>query len=215
MNSSCSSGRRAAASRPCCGLSRASSRSPAGELCDRRQARQRRPRRADRDIAMVFQDYALYPHMRVYDNMALLRSKLRGMPQGGDRRAGSGRAARMLAHRGLSRSQAEGAVRRPAPARRHGPRHRAQSRRCFCSTSRSSNLDAKLRAQVRAEIKSLSQQLKTTMVFVTHDQIEAMTMADRIVVLQNGIGAAIRHARSRCTNGPPTSSSLVSSVRPR
>ncbi len=139
---------------------------------------------AQRDIAMVFQDYALYPHMRVYDNMAFAL-ELRGMPKP-EIDARVRRAATML--------HIEAYLDRKPKELSGGQRQRVAMGRAivrnpkvFLFDEPLSNLDAKLRAQVRAEIKSISQQLKTTMVFVTHDQIEAMTMADRIVVLQNGI----------------------------
>ena len=139
---------------------------------------------AQRDIAMVFQDYALYPHMRVYDNMAFAL-ELRGMPkQEIDARV---RQAAAMLH-------IEAYLDRKPKELSGGQRQRVamgraivRNPRVFLFDEPLSNLDAKLRAQVRAEIKSLSQQLRTTMVFVTHDQIEAMTMADRIVVLQSGI----------------------------
>ena len=139
---------------------------------------------AQRDIAMVFQDYALYPHMRVYDNMAFAL-ELRGMPkQEIDARV---RQAAAMLH-------IEAYLDRKPKELSGGQRQRVAMGRAivrnpqvFLFDEPLSNLDAKLRAQVRAEIKSLSQQLRTTMVFVTHDQIEAMTMADRIVVLQSGV----------------------------
>ena len=139
---------------------------------------------AQRDIAMVFQDYALYPHMRVYDNMAFAL-ELRGMSRP-DIDARVRQAAAML--------HIEDYLDRKPRELSGGQRQRVAMGRAivrdpqvFLFDEPLSNLDAKLRAQVRAEIKSLSQQLRTTMVFVTHDQIEAMTMADRIVVLQSGI----------------------------
>jgi len=139
---------------------------------------------AQRDIAMVFQDYALYPHMRVYDNMAFAL-ELRGMSKP-DIDARVRQAAAML--------HIEAYLDRKPKELSGGQRQRVAMGRAivrnpqvFLFDEPLSNLDAKLRAQVRAEIKSLSQQLRTTMVFVTHDQIEAMTMADRIVVLQSGV----------------------------
>jgi len=139
---------------------------------------------AQRDIAMVFQDYALYPHMRVYDNMAFAL-ELRGMSK--PEIDAKVRQAAALLH-------IETYLDRKPKELSGGQRQRVAMGRAivrdpqvFLFDEPLSNLDAKLRAQVRAEIKSLSQQLKTTMVFVTHDQIEAMTMADRIVVLQSGI----------------------------
>ncbi|MBN9003896.1 MAG: sn-glycerol-3-phosphate ABC transporter ATP-binding protein UgpC [Rhizobiales bacterium] len=139
---------------------------------------------AQRDIAMVFQDYALYPHMRVYDNMSFAL-ELRGVPKAEiDKRVK--RAAALL--------HIEPYLDRKPKELSGGQRQRVAMGRAIVRNPKAflfdeplSNLDAKLRGQVRAEIKALSQELKTTMVFVTHDQIEAMTMADRIVVLQNGM----------------------------
>ncbi|PRD42473.1 glycerol-3-phosphate ABC transporter ATP-binding protein [Phyllobacterium phragmitis] len=136
-----------------------------------------------RDIAMVFQDYALYPHMTVYDNMAFAL-ELRGMTKAEiDRKV---RHAAGLLH-------IEPFLERKPKALSGGQRQRVAMGRAivrdpkvFLFDEPLSNLDAKLRGQVRAEIKALSQELKTTMIFVTHDQIEAMTMADRIVVLKGG-----------------------------
>ncbi|PSO18327.1 sn-glycerol-3-phosphate ABC transporter ATP-binding protein UgpC [Bradyrhizobium sp. MOS003] len=138
---------------------------------------------AQRDIAMVFQDYALYPHMRVYDNMSFAL-ELRGTPKAEiDARV---RHAAALLH-------IEPYLDRKPKELSGGQRQRVAMGRAIVRNPKAflfdeplSNLDAKLRGQVRAEIKALSQELKTTMVFVTHDQIEAMTMADRIVVLQSG-----------------------------
>ncbi|HZR90576.1 MAG TPA: sn-glycerol-3-phosphate ABC transporter ATP-binding protein UgpC [Bradyrhizobium sp.] len=138
---------------------------------------------ARRDIAMVFQDYALYPHMRVYDNMSFAL-ELRGLPKA-EIDARVKRAAALL--------HIEPYLDRKPKELSGGQRQRVAMGRAIVRNPKAflfdeplSNLDAKLRAQVRAEIKALSQQLKTTMVFVTHDQVEAMTMADRIVVLQSG-----------------------------
>jgi len=132
----------------------------------------------------VFQDYALYPHMRVYDNMAFAL-ELRGMSRP-DIDARVRQAAAMLhidAYLDRKPKELSGGQRQRVAMGRAIVRNP----QVFLFDEPLSNLDAKLRAQVRAEIKSLSQQLRTTMVFVTHDQIEAMTMADRIVVLQSGI----------------------------
>jgi multiple sugar transport system ATP-binding protein len=138
---------------------------------------------ARRDIAMVFQDYALYPHMRVYDNMSFAL-ELRGVPKA-EIDARVKRAAALL--------HIEPYLDRRPKELSGGQRQRVAMGRAIVRNPKAflfdeplSNLDAKLRGQVRAEIKALSQQLKTTMVFVTHDQVEAMTMADRIVVLQSG-----------------------------
>jgi multiple sugar transport system ATP-binding protein len=139
---------------------------------------------ARRNIAMVFQDYALYPHMTVYDNMAFAL-ELRGTSKA-EIDARVRRAATML--------HIEPFLARKPKALSGGQRQRVAMGRAivrdpsvFLFDEPLSNLDAKLRGQVRAEIKALSQELKTTMVFVTHDQVEAMTMADRIVVLQGGV----------------------------
>jgi multiple sugar transport system ATP-binding protein len=139
---------------------------------------------AQRDIAMVFQDYALYPHMSVYENMAF-GLEMRGTPKAEiDRRVQ--RAATML--------RIEPYLQRKPRALSGGQRQRVAMGRAmvrdpkvFLFDEPLSNLDAKLRGEVRTEIKALSQQLKTTMVFVTHDQVEAMTMADRIVILKAGV----------------------------
>jgi multiple sugar transport system ATP-binding protein len=138
---------------------------------------------AQRDIAMVFQDYALYPHMRVYENMSFAL-ELRGVPKS-EIDARVKRAASLL--------HIEPYLDRKPKELSGGQRQRVAMGRAIVRNPKAflfdeplSNLDAKLRGQVRAEIKTLSQELKTTMVFVTHDQVEAMTMADRIVVLQSG-----------------------------
>jgi multiple sugar transport system ATP-binding protein len=138
---------------------------------------------AQRDIAMVFQDYALYPHMRVYENMSFAL-ELRGVPKA-EIETRVRRAAALL--------HIEAYLDRKPKELSGGQRQRVAMGRAIVRNPKAflfdeplSNLDAKLRAQVRAEIKALSQQLKTTMIFVTHDQVEAMTMADRIVVLQGG-----------------------------
>lgn len=139
---------------------------------------------AQRDIAMVFQDYALYPHMTVYDNMAFGLEMRNTSREEIDRRVQ--RAAGML--------RIEPYLQRKPKALSGGQRQRVAMGRAmvrdpkvFLFDEPLSNLDAKLRSEVRTEIKALAQQLKTTMVFVTHDQVEAMTMADRIVVLKEGV----------------------------
>ena len=138
---------------------------------------------AQRDIAMVFQDYALYPHMRVRENMSFAL-ELRGTPKAEIEERVRRAAAMLHIEPYLDRKPKElsgGQRQRVAMGRAI-----VRNPKAFLFDEPLSNLDAKLQGQVRAEIKALSQQLKTTMVFVTHDQVEAMTMADRIVVLQNG-----------------------------
>jgi multiple sugar transport system ATP-binding protein len=138
----------------------------------------------ERDIAMVFQNYALYPHMTVADNMAF-SLKLRKAPQSEiDTRVN--RAAQIL---GLTPLLARYPRQLSGGQRQRVAMGRAIVRdpQVFLFDEPLSNLDAKLRVQMRTEIKELHQRLKTTTVYVTHDQIEAMTMADKIVVMHDGI----------------------------
>lgn len=138
----------------------------------------------DRDIAMVFQNYALYPHMNVYDNMAF-GLKLRKYPKKEiDKRVQE--AADIL---GLSEF-----LKRKPKALSGGQRQRVAVGRAivrhpkvFLFDEPLSNLDAKLRVQMRAEISKLHNRLEATMIYVTHDQTEAMTMGDRITVLKEGV----------------------------
>src|ERR1700757_4975292 len=138
----------------------------------------------DRDVAMVFQNYALYPHMTVAANMAF-SMKLRGAPQEEiDTRVK--RAADILGLAQLlerfPRQLSGGQRQRVAMGRAIG-----RDPQVFLFDEPLSNLDAKLRVQMRTEIKELHQRLKTTTIYVTHDQIEAMTLADRIVVMHDGL----------------------------
>lgn len=138
----------------------------------------------DRDIAMVFQNYALYPHMTVYENMAF-GLKLRNMPKDEiDKRVRE--AAKIL--------EIEQYLDRKPKALSGGQRQRVAVGRAivrkpkvFLFDEPLSNLDAKLRVQMRAEISKLHRKLEATMIYVTHDQMEAMTMGDRIVVMKDGI----------------------------
>ncbi len=138
----------------------------------------------DRDIAMVFQNYALYPHKTVYDNMAF-GLQLRKIPKPEiDQRVRE--AAEIL-------NISELLDRRPKQLS-GGQRQRVAMGRSivrnpqvFLFDEPLSNLDAKLRVQMRTEIKKIHQRVKTTVVYVTHDQVEAMTLADRIVVMNDGI----------------------------
>src|SRR5207253_1689774 len=136
----------------------------------------------DRDIAMVFQSYALYPHMSVYDNMAF-GLKLRKVPKADiDRRVKE--AARILGLENLQKKPRElsGGQRQRVALGRAIVREPA----VFLMDEPLSNLDAKLRVQTRAEIARLHQRLGTTTVYVTHDQVEAMTMGTRIAVMDKG-----------------------------
>ena len=138
----------------------------------------------ERDIAMVFQNYALYPHMTVADNMAF-SLKLNGAPKG-EIEARVNKAADILGLQNLlhryPRQLSGGQRQRVAMGRAI-----VRDPKVFLFDEPLSNLDAKLRVQMRTEIKELHQRLKTTTVYVTHDQIEAMTMADKIVVMHDGI----------------------------
>lgn len=138
----------------------------------------------DRDVAMVFQNYALYPHMTVYKNMAF-GLKLRKRPKAEIRQRVT-EAARIL--------DIEHLLGRKPRALSGGQRQRVAVGRAivrepaaFLFDEPLSNLDAKLRVTTRAELKRLHQRLKTTTIYVTHDQEEAMTLGDRIVVMKDGI----------------------------
>jgi multiple sugar transport system ATP-binding protein len=138
----------------------------------------------DRDIAMVFQNYALYPHMTVYDNMAF-GLKIRKYPKQ-EIQARVKEAAQIL--------DIEELLDRKPKALSGGQRQRVAVGRAivrkpkvFLFDEPLSNLDAKLRVQMRTEISSLHNRLQATMIYVTHDQVEAMTMADKIVVLKSGV----------------------------
>jgi len=137
----------------------------------------------DRDIAMVFQNYALYPHMTVYENMAF-GLKLRKTPKDEIRRRVE-EAARIL--------EIEHLLDRKPKALSGGQRQRValgraivRNPKVFLLDEPLSNLDAKLRASMRSELSKLHQRLATTFIYVTHDQVEAMTMGTRIVVMKDG-----------------------------
>ncbi|MFZ0066615.1 MAG: sn-glycerol-3-phosphate ABC transporter ATP-binding protein UgpC [Pseudolabrys sp.] len=137
----------------------------------------------ERDVAMVFQNYALYPHMTVAANMAF-SMKLRGAPQS-EIEERVNRAAAIL---GLSQLLGRYPRQLSGGQRQRVAMGRAIVRdpQVFLFDEPLSNLDAKLRVQMRTEIKELHQRLRTTTIYVTHDQIEAMTMADKIVVMHDG-----------------------------
>jgi sn-glycerol 3-phosphate transport system ATP-binding protein len=137
----------------------------------------------DRDIAMVFQNYALYPHMSCFDNMAY-GLRMRGVAKG-EIRTRVDRAAKIL--------QLDGLLDRKPRQLSGGQRQRVAMGRAivrdpkvFLFDEPLSNLDAKLRVQMRVEIKRLQQELATTSLYVTHDQVEAMTLADRLIVMNGG-----------------------------
>ena len=142
----------------------------------------------DRDIAMVFQNYALYPHMSVYDNMAF-GLKLRKTPKAEIQRRVH-EAARIL--------EIEHLLDRKPKALSGGQRQRVAMGRAivrepkvFLMDEPLSNLDAKLRVQMRIEITKLHQRLQTTFIYVTHDQTEAMTLGTRIVVMKDGLAMQV------------------------
>ena len=137
----------------------------------------------DRDIAMVFQNYALYPHMTVRENLEFAL-KMRKMPKA-DRARRVAEAARML--------ELEPLLERKPKALSGGQRQRValgraivRNPKVFLFDEPLSNLDAKLRTQTRAELQKLHHELRATSIYVTHDQVEAMTMADKIVVMNAG-----------------------------
>ena len=164
----------------------------------------------ERDIAMVFQNYALYPQMTVAQNMGFAL-EIAGVKKAGDQEEGrarrrdprAGAAARRASRRQLSGGQRQRVAMGRAIVR---------DPKVFLFDEPLSNLDAKLRVQMRAEIKALQQRLNTTTVYVTHDQIEAMTMADKIVVHAWRARSSRSARRSSSTTGRPTSSSPASSA---
>ena len=138
----------------------------------------------DRDIAMVFQSYALYPHMTVFDNMAFALKLKKVTKSEIDERVRA--AARIL--------DIENLLKRKPKALSGGQRQRValgraivRDAKVFLMDEPLSNLDAKLRVQTRTEIIKLHQKLQTTFIYVTHDQTEAMTMGDKIVVMKDGV----------------------------
>ena len=138
----------------------------------------------DRDIAMVFQNYALYPHMSVYDNMAF-GLKLRKVPKAEIDKA---------VHEAAKILDIEHLLDRKPKALSGGQRQRVamgraivRSPKVFLMDEPLSNLDAKLRVQMRVEISKLHQRLQTTIIYVTHDQTEALTLGTRIVVMKDGV----------------------------
>ena len=138
----------------------------------------------DRDIAMVFQSYALYPHMSVYDNMAF-GLKLRKTPK---------EKVDKLVHEAAKILDIEHLLDRKPKALSGGQRQRVAMGRAivrnpkvFLMDEPLSNLDAKLRVQMRIEISKLHQRLESTIIYVTHDQTEALTLGTRIVVMKDGV----------------------------
>jgi multiple sugar transport system ATP-binding protein len=138
----------------------------------------------DRDIAMVFQNYALYPHMSVFDNLSF-GLRLRGVPKDEIKRRVEAVAQMLGLERLLQRKPKElsgGQRQRVALGRAI-----VREPKVFLMDEPLSNLDAKLRVQTRADLLKLHQRVKTTTIYVTHDQVEAMTMGDRIAVMKDGL----------------------------
>src|ERR671937_2448005 len=138
----------------------------------------------ERDIAMVFQSYALYPHMSVYDNMAF-GLKMRGTPKGEIDKKVKQAAGILGLQNFLKRKprQLSGGQRQRVALGRAIVRNP----QVFLLDEPLSNLDAKLRGQTRVELKRLHERLETTAIYVTHDQVEAMTLGDRVVVMKDGL----------------------------
>jgi multiple sugar transport system ATP-binding protein len=164
----------------------------------------------DRDIAMVFQNYALYPHMTVYDNMAF-GLKMRKFAKAEIERRVRAAADILGIEEQLKRRprQLSGGQRQRVALGRAIVRHP----QVFLFDEPLSNLDAKLRVQMRVELKKLHERLGTTAVYVTHDQVEAMTLGDRVVVMKDGWVQQVGEPLE-LYNSPPTASSPASSARP-
>ena len=167
---------------------------------------------AERDIAMVFQNYALYPHMSVYDNMAYGLRNRRTPKDEIDKRVRE--AARILA--------IEPFLERKPRQLSGGQRQRVAMGRAivrkpqvFLFDEPLSNLDAKLRVQMRVEIKRLQRALGVTSIYVTHDQVEAMTLSDKLVVMSGGQIEQVGTPGRRYTAAPRRASSRPSSARRR
>ena len=148
----------------------------------------------DRDIAMVFQSYALYPHMSVYDNMAFGLRMRKTMPSGAAPGTSREAAIKQRVEEVADIVGLRQYLNRKPRQLSGGQRQRVALGRAivrepqvFLMDEPLSNLDAKLRVQTRAEISKLQRRLQTTMIYVTHDQTEAMTMGDRIAVMRDGI----------------------------
>ena len=167
---------------------------------------------AERKIAMVFQSYALYPHMTVYRNMAF-GLKIARTAQGRDRPP---RARRLPRSCSSSPSRPQARASSPAASASASPSAAPSSASpsVFLFDEPLSNLDAALRVNTRIEIAKLHRELGATMIYVTHDQVEAMTLATKIVVINQAISS--RSAPPlELYHRPPISSSPASSARPR
>jgi len=166
---------------------------------------------AQRDIAMVFQNYALYPHMSVFENMAY-GLRIRGLSRADISQRVDEAAVLLGLGELLSRKprQLSGGQRQRVAMGRAIVRHP----KLFLFDEPLSNLDAKLRLSMRAEIRRLQRRLGVTSLYVTHDQVEAMTLGDRLLVLHDGFLRSWRR-RSKCMSVRQTPMSPASSARPR
>lgn len=166
-------------------------RTTSGDIyIDGERVTEREPK--DRGIAMVFQNYALYPHMSVYDNMAYgLKIRGFGKAQIRERVEDAARILELLPLLQRKPRELSGGQRQRVAMGRAIVREPA----VFLFDEPLSNLDAKLRVQMRLELQQLHQRLRTTSLYVTHDQVEAMTLAERVIVMNKGIAEQI---------GPPT-----------
>ena len=161
----------------------------------------------ERDIAMVFQNYALYPHMSVAREYGL-RAADGESAEAPDRRTRSS-GSQDPRPRGLPRKKATAALRWATATRGDGPCHRARAA-VFLMDEPLSNLDAKLRVATRGQISALQRRLGVTTLYVTHDQVEAMTMGDRVAVMREGelqqVASPEDSTRTRSTSSSPASS---------
>jgi multiple sugar transport system ATP-binding protein len=165
----------------------------------------------NRDVAMVFQNYALYPYLTVAANIGFPLKLRRSSATSA---TGACARSRRCSARAISRAQARAALGRPAPAGRDGRARSSAQPSVYLMDEPLSNLDAKLRVQMRADVAGLQARLGVTTVYVTHDQAEAMTLGHRVAVLKDGRLQQCAPPRSS-TTGPRTRSSPASSARPR
>ena len=179
----------------------------------RRRATPPSCRRHRRGLSMVFQSYALYPHMSVHGNMGF-PLKMAGLEKAAIDKKVRGRRRHPQPDR-LSRPQAPASFPAASASAWRSAAPSCASPTAFLFDEPLSNLDAALRVNMRLEISELHQQLKTTMIYVTHDQVEAMTMADKIVVLNARQHRAGRLADRALPQSATTSSSPASSARRR